>query len=220
MGSSAGVGGLAGASTSAGVGGLAGMSTSAGICGLLAGRLAGSMLLALCAFLLSFYRAAQGLHFLYAGRVRKESGDGTGGRNIPESFEATIYTEEDAIACSEAMAAFCRDNGLPARTANIAALCVEELACNALSWGYGSGGGKCSTGQNAGVDLRAVCSNGELRLRFRDNGRHFDPAQYVRQFRAAPQDPTKNVGLRIVSGMAAEMRYISLLDCNIVMLRL
>ena len=56
-------------------------------------------------------------------------------------------------------------------------------------------------------------------LRFRDTGRLFDPTQYIRQFRAAPQDPAKNVGLRIVSGTAAEMRYITLLNCNIVILR-
>ena len=43
--------------------------------------------------------------------------------------------------------------------------------------------------------------------------------RFIRQFRAAPQDPAKNVGLRIVSGTAAEMRYITLLDCNIVILR-
>ena len=43
--------------------------------------------------------------------------------------------------------------------------------------------------------------------------------RYLYQIRAAPQDPAKNVGLRIVSGTAAEMRYITLLDCNIVILR-
>ena len=80
------------------------------------------------------------------------------------------------------------------------ALCLEEVA-------------------HGPVDVRAVCRGGDLILRFRDTGRLFDPTQYIRQFRAAPQDPAKNVGLRIVSGTAAEMRYITLLDCNIVILR-
>ena len=58
-----------------------------------------------------------------------------------------------------------------------------------------------------------------LIVRFRDTGRRFDPTKYIRQFRAAPQDPARNVGLRIVSGTAEEMRYFALLDCNIVILR-
>lgn len=96
--------------------------------------------------------------------------------------------------------------------AGFAALCLEELVCNTLQWGYQSG-------KNSGVDVRAVCRGGDLILRFRDTGRLFDPTQYIRQFRMAPQDPARNVGLRIVSGTAAEMRYITLLDCNIVILR-
>lgn len=102
--------------------------------------------------------------------------------------------------------------GCSARNSGFAALCLEELVCNTLQWGYRSG-------KNSGVDVRAVCRGEDLILRFRDTGRLFDPTQYIRQFRAAPQDPAKNVGLRIVSGTAAEMRYITLLDCNIVILR-
>ena len=88
---------------------------------------------------------------------------------------------------------------------------MEELACNTLRWGYAST-------VNSGVDVRAACRSSELVLRFRDGGRQFNPEQYVRQFQASSQDPSRNIGLRIVSGAASDMRYIPLVDYNIVIL--
>ena len=57
-------------------------------------------------------------------------------------------------------------------------------------------------------------------LRLRDNGIPFNPEQYVRQFQTQVQNPSKNVGLRIVSGCSADMRYIPLADCNVVILHI
>ena len=73
---------------------------------------------------------------------------------------------------------------------------------------------------NSGMDVRAVYRNSEVILRFRDGGRPFNPEQYVRQFQSSSQDPSKNIGLRIVSGAASDMRYIPLVDHNIVLLRI
>ena len=171
----------------------------AGVKGLWLGRLLGGFLLALAAFFLEFRTDAL-----------SRKGTETAAENTV--LDATIYSVEDVALYSEKLQLSARRCGCSARNSGFAALCLEELVCNTLQWGYRSG-------KNSGVDVRAVCRGGDLILRFRDTGRLFDPTQYIRQFRAAPQDPAKNVGLRIVSGTAAEMRYITLLDCNIVILR-
>ena len=128
-------------------------------------------------------------------------------------IECSVSSVEEAVGFSEQVQGFCLDCGIDPRLSNLAALCVEELACNTLQWGYAGGG-------RPGVDVRAVCAQGHLTLRFRDGGRPFDPLEYLRQFAAREDDPSKNVGLRIVSGLAAGMRYVSVADCNIVLLRL
>ena len=97
------------------------------------------------------------------------------------------------------------------RLSCLAALCVEELACNTLQWGYD---GKNSSG----ADIRIVYDKDHLTLRFRDSGRVFDPLLYTQQFTVSEKDPAKNVGLRIVSGLAVDMKYSCVADCNIVLL--
>ncbi|MBO6150038.1 MAG: ATP-binding protein [Clostridium sp.] len=173
----------------------------AGVKGLWLGRLLGGVLLALAAFFFEF-------------RTEARSRKGTESAAATENtiLDTTVYSEEETAAYSEKLQLSARRCGCSRRNAGFAALCMEELVCNTLRWGYQSG-------KNNGVDVRAVCRGEDLILRFRDTGRLFDPTQYIRQFRTAPQDPAKNVGLRIVSGTAAEMRYITLLDCNIVILR-
>ena len=70
--------------------------------------------------------------------------------------------------------------GVSPRNCTVAALCVEELACNTLRWGYG-------TGENNRVDIRAVYRGGEVIVRLRDSGIPFNPEQYVRQFQTEVQ---------------------------------
>lgn len=173
----------------------------AGAKGLWLGRLFGGTLMALAAFLFEF--RADALSFKDA-----KSAD-----TIENTvLDATIYSVEETASYSGKLMRSALSCGYSRRIANFAALCMEELVCNTLRWGYQAGKKSC-------VDVRAVCRGGDLILRFRDTGRRFDPTKYIRQFRTAPQDPAKNVGLRIVSGTAEEMRYFALLDCNIVILR-
>lgn len=72
----------------------------------------------------------------------------------------------------------------------------------------------------AAVDIRAVYDDGHLTLRFRDSAMLFDPLLYTQQFVVSDKDPAKNIGLRIVSGLAEDMRYSCVADCNIVLLKI
>ena len=182
------------------------LSRFIGLSSLWYGRLAGSFVLVLLAL-------------FFCPRLTASDGEKSSLFSPPPAeetdafLEATLYTTEEIIAFSEKLRTSFRVKGLSFRTCNIAALCVEELACNTLRWGYAST-------VNSGVDIRVACRNSELILRFRDGGKLFNPEQYVRQFQASSQDPSRNIGLRIVSGAASDMRYIPLVDYNIVILRI
>ena len=177
------------------------LARAAGPGGFFAGRPAGSIVLALAALL--FCR-----RFFCLPGGKEESQP-----YAEDVLERTVCTKEEAAAFSENLRLFCLRRGFSRRTANAAALCAEELSMNALLWGYG-------TETESGVDLRAAFRAGELTLRLRDTGRCFDPKAYADQFRMIPEDPSRSAGLRIVSGMASEMRYTPLVDCNVVLIRI
>jgi len=129
------------------------------------------------------------------------------------SIENSMSNYDEVIRFSEQVREFCLDKGINHRLSGLAALTVEELACNTLQWGY-------DAGKSAGVDIRAVYDEGHLTLRFRDSAKLFDPLRYTQQFMVSDHDPTKNIGLRIVSGLALDMRYACVADCNIVLLKI
>ena len=182
------------------------LSRFMGLSSLWYGRLAGCILLSLLSLFFGFCLSSSSCE-------KRTLFSPLSTKNTDACLAATLHTTEEVSAFSEKLRMTFGMKGLSSRSCNIVALCVEELACNTLQWGYGSK-------DNNGVDVRAVCRNSELILRFRDSGRPFNPVQYVRQFQAASQDPSKNVGLRIVSGEASDIRYIPLVDCNVVILHI
>jgi len=95
----------------------------------------------------------------------------------------------------------------------LSALCVEEIACNTLRWGF-------SEKAYCAVDVRAVCRNGQIIIRFRDSGKRFNPKSYISQVLDYDKNQDGNIGLRIISGITSEMQYMCILDCNILLIHI
>ncbi len=125
---------------------------------------------------------------------------------LPENFgaaedeyvEYSIRNMKDVTAASESVTAFCRARGLNAKKAFWAGLCVEEITSNILQ--HGASGKK----HPVNVDVRVVCTR-ELTLRFQDDCVRFDPRERMQMHH--PDSPEKNIGLRIVAGMASGTDY-------------
>ena len=175
-----------------------------GVSGIWAGRPLGEFALALFLAVILLSRGRN---------TRKENPDAENGEKASAQIEATLYTAEDAAVFSGRLHDFCLENGSSARISYLSALCLEELACNTLKWGYNDDSAK-------GLDVRAAYDKEEIILRFRDDGRRFNPEEYASQILVSDRDPSKNVGLRIVSGLASEMRYTCLADCNVLYIRI
>ena len=133
--------------------------------------------------------------------------------NAPGIWETTAYTVQEVIDFSQDVREGCIREGVSCRLSNLVSLCIEEMAVNIIQWGY-------RLEANNGVDLRVVLRKENISIRFRDNGIKFDPEQYIKQFVKSSEDPTKNYGLRIISGMVKDMKYISLVDCNVVLVNI
>ena len=106
---------------------------------------------------------------------------------------------------------FCKSHGVSGRNAFYIALCIEEIAENVVMWGS-------KAAQKTEMDVRVVISENCVTVRIRDNGKLFNAERYANQFVSEPEDPSRNIGIRIVSRTAASMKYISLVDFNVLLL--
>ena len=132
-------------------------------------------------------------------------------RGSDQHYEMTARTTQEAAEFSQIVKKMCEQQGLPERVCYVASLSAEEMACNIIEWGFSQGG-------VPGVDLRIAIRDGHVTLRFRDNGRKFDPKRYAEQFVADSDDMTKNYGLRMITGMVSDMQYTCLVDCNLLLI--
>ena len=116
-------------------------------------------------------------------------------------LETEIRSLTDVTAAAEAAEDFCRRHGQSEKVANHIALCVEEMASNAVIHGF-------AKGKNNRLSIRIQHKDSRWVLRFRDDCRAFDPVSYV------PQGENDALGIRLVMAMADDVRYTYSLSLN------
>ena len=124
---------------------------------------------------------------------------------LPEDFgakhedvmEATVNSLEEVKRLSEGIMSFLEKRGVGLRTRTVVGLCVEEMAGNVICYGL-------KDGNTHTVEIRVVAEK-QLIVRVRDDCRAFDPKQRIDQFE--PEDPLKNIGIRLIGKLTTEMDY-------------
>ena len=124
----------------------------------------------------------------------------------------TIRSMEDVIATSRTVQDFCREHGVDDRNAYYAALCMEEMAGNIVEHGFTKDSRKHQ------ADVRVVYKDGDLTLRIKDDCTPFDPAE--KKDMVSPDDPCKNIGIRMVYQLAREVEYQHALGLNVLTIRI
>lgn len=122
-----------------------------------------------------------------------------------------IRNTDDAVSASQRINSLCLEMGICPRQAYFFALTAEELATNTLSHGF-------DPRKDNHLELRVVVTDEQLILRVRDDGRPFDLKERYRMIN--PEDPTSNIGLRIIFSSADEVSYHSSLNLNNVCVRI
>lgn len=151
--------------------------------------------------------------FLFAGKITFSLPDwlkldSKFGASEDECLEFSVASMEDVVNISRKITAFCEGKGLDDRSGMVAGLCVEEMAGNVVLHGF-------QPGEKHSLDIRIVIQE-YLTIRIRDDCRAFDPRKRLDQFH--PEDPAKNVGIRMIARLAKEMNYQNSVGINTVLI--
>lgn len=140
---------------------------------------------------------------------------------LPENFHRSpgdvilldVRDEEDVSLVSQQIQLFCKGHKIDNQTGYAAAVCFEELAVNTIKHGFPI----CK--KTPGIDLRVVYDPKELIIRIQDNCPSFN---VERQIAITLSEGTDNMGehlgLKILGGMATDIKYVHSLETNNVIL--
>ena len=129
-----------------------------------------------------------------------------------ERMDLSVKDMEGVVTVSRQVQQFCQERGVSRRSALLAGLAMEEMAGNVVEHGFAKDR-KAHT-----VDLRVVHKDGDVILRVKDDCVPFDPRERHRM--AQPEDPTKNIGLRILFSTVEDVQYQNILGLNVLTIRI
>ncbi len=132
---------------------------------------------------------------------------------LPDSFgvseenllDFSVTDAEQVIPASVAVEAFCTEKGATQKQSMMMGLFVEELSNNIIQFGF-------ADKKNHSIDIRVIKLDNGWTLRVRDNCKKFDPTEWIKLH--DDEDKTKNLGIRMVCGMAKDVKYLSTMDLN------
>lgn len=138
---------------------------------------------------------------------------------LPRSFDAadgdrldkSIRSGAEVVALSQEVWAFCEAHGCDARRRYLMALSVEEMAGNVIEHGF------TKDKKPHSVDVRILKKGDEYIVRVRDDCVFFDPLKRLQLY--SDRDPAHHMGLRMIIGMAKEVRYTCILRLNNLVVR-
>ena len=126
-------------------------------------------------------------------------------------LDVTISNMNEVMSACEEAGKFCRARGADDKTCYRVPLFIEELGSNIVEYGFAAEEGKL-------LEIRIVHLEDGWVLRLRDNCKAFDPFKWIELNQS--DDPTVNMGIKLVVGMAKEATYVSTLNLNMITLRI
>lgn len=128
-----------------------------------------------------------------------------------DRVDMTVRNMEDVMTVSLKVTDFCREKGIDAKRTFHASLFLEEMAGNVVDHGFNK------DKKSHLIDIRVAKKSDELILRIKDDCKPFDPASRSKLF--DPEDPAKNMGLRMIYSMAEKVEYNNILGLNVLTIR-
>ena len=131
------------------------------------------------------------------------------GASPEECMAFSVRSMEQVLNISVRVIDFCRKRHIDERRCTIAGLSVEEMVGNVVEHGF-------RPGEKHHVEVRLTAKD-RLTICIRDDCRAFDPKSRIDQF--APEDVTKNIGIRMIASMSEEMNYQCTAGINTLLIR-
>lgn len=177
--------------------------------------------------ILASYTASDALSLLaiyvfYFAKTRKVIPSRRDFLNLPDEFHLEpgdvisldIRDMDDVTLASEQITMFCKGHKIDRKTAFYAALCFEELAANVVEYGFPK-----NRSAHPIIDLRTVITENKFVIRMRDNCPQYDVTKQIAVANAEDADPTRNIGVRIVSKLASDISYMHAFETNSLIVR-
>ncbi len=130
-----------------------------------------------------------------------------------KSITISIDSMEAVIDISKNVEAFCKENGIDNKRSLMAGLCLEEMAGNVVEHGFIIGKKK-----DYRIDVFVEINGNDVNMILRNNTPLFNPLKSFSAF--DPNDPAKNIGIRMVDKLAKEMNYQSSFGMNVLSISL
>ncbi len=118
-----------------------------------------------------------------------------------------VNSMDDVIGSSEQIQKFVTDKGYAKRTAYFSSLAMEEMSGNIVSHGFNA------DNKEHNMDVRVVSKKDGIMLRIKDDCKPFDSVGMEKLLN--PEDPSKNIGIRMVSKISDEFSYQNMLGLNV-----
>jgi Na+-driven multidrug efflux pump/anti-sigma regulatory factor (Ser/Thr protein kinase) len=127
-------------------------------------------------------------------------------------YEVSLKNDLEAcVGFSAEIQDFCEENGVSKKTAYYTALCLEEMVANIIEHGF-------KDDKAHFIDIKVLMTGDRTKLRIRDSGMEFNPLDYSEKQSpaeaAAPPDEFKNIGIKILKGLAQSCDYRNTMRLN------
>ena len=151
---------------------------------------------------------------LQKGKTFRDKRLFVGDRFDPDAkeMEFVIDTMMEVSAVSGIAMLFYMENGYSVRAANKIALFVEEMCKNIIQHGF-------KTKKKNLIYIRLLAGEEGIILRIRDDCTPFNPIERHKMEIKNKADPTANIGIRLVMGLASDVQYVSTFKTNTLILR-
>ena len=133
------------------------------------------------------------------------------GARKEDLFEASMNTMEEVVAVSAEVTEFVKSRGRDMKVAYNTGLFIEEMAGNSIAHGN-------KRSKSVNVEIRVICHPDKMTIRIRDDGAMFDPLEWLEKNN--PDNPSEGLGIRIIAGLAKDVRYIPSLGLNNLLIQL
>lgn len=124
-----------------------------------------------------------------------------------DSLRIVVNNITDALEVTHQVVKFCEDHKIDDRRKNHLAACAEELALMTVMSGFTRDRKKHT------CEMRVLYKRKNLTLRLRDDCAAFNLKEKFERIEEG-EDPTKNVAIRLVMGLAKDVQYVNLLKTN------
>ena len=134
--------------------------------------------------------------------------------DVPDEniWEASADNADGVARASEQMQDFCKERRIDKEQRFRVALLIEEITDNILKHGF-------KENRKNVIVLRCVIRGRDITLLIKDNCSSFNPEHYYEMFRNE-EDKTKNMGIRIVMGVAKNVSYTNRFNLNHLIVKL